>query len=139
MGKVKELLFEDDALLICLAADGYKEEIDKATTAATMGCEARYPSPYEVMCDLDTPEAVVTFNERFAFLREAVTGMFFRADFLKSRNGNCHVVVTCSEEITQEMRLMLQAMLGSDPKREILGFMRYLKHGEANDCLFRPL
>lgn len=142
--KVKNSMFDklfdtSDGMLVALECQGYVEEIDKNTTAQTMGCTARYPTENEIFCDLDTDEQLAAFLLRFDFLQEILDEYTFTKELMSSRNGNTHAVVTVMPEITQEVRLMVQSMLGSDPKREMLGLMRYLRTGEANDCLFRPL
>lgn len=137
--KVKESMFEKLCEVDALEAQGYIEEINKDTVAETMGCMARFPNENEVFCDLDTPEQLDIFNTRYEFMRDILDEYTFTVEFLTSRNGNTHAVVTVFPAITDEVRLMMQSMLGSDPKREILGLMRYLRHGDAHDCIFRPL
>ncbi len=56
----------------------------------------------------------------------------------RSRNGNTHVMITlwCGLDVTE--RIALQALLGSDPMRELLNLRRVLCRAEDPIALFRP-
>ncbi len=55
-----------------------------------------------------------------------------------SKDGGTHIVVGCASYLEPRERIALQACLGSDPKREILG-LKHIKNGvEEFSFLFRP-
>jgi hypothetical protein len=53
----------------------------------------------------------------------------------ESRGGNQHFTVTLKRNITPIERIALQAVLGSDPRREAHSLRRWLA-GEKNPTLF---
>lgn len=60
------------------------------------------------------------------------------AEAWRSHGGNTHIVLTLTRELSPEARIALQAILGSDPIRELLCLARV-----DNDCkdpiaLFKP-
>ena len=46
------------------------------------------------------------------------------------REGNQHITVTLADPISNEKRILLQALLGSDPVREMLSYIRLVNDDE---------
>lgn len=108
--------------------------------AKQQDCTIEYAHDLVLQLDLDGDDAFRTFQKQFALLHQL--GMF--PDVVEaytvrwSRNGNRHVTINLLEELGVVKRLLLQALLGSDIKREMLGYARVLQGDEHPICLFRP-
>lgn len=61
-----------------------------------------------------------------------------RTEAWKSAGGNCHVVLTLAHNLELAQRIALQAILGSDPMRELLNLRRVLCSADDPVALFRP-
>lgn len=80
------------------------------------------------------------YSDKVSTLMRALTDYLpiESAEAWKSHGGNTHVVLTLLQDLTPQARIALQAVLGSDPIRELLSLVRV-----ENDCqdpiaLFRP-
>lgn len=56
----------------------------------------------------------------------------------KSSGGNCHVEIELFEPLTAEIRIALQAILGSDPMRELSNLRRVKCGADDPVALFKP-
>lgn len=56
----------------------------------------------------------------------------------KSHGGNTHVVLTLYRKLSPQARIALQAVLGSDPIRELLNLVRVENGCRDPIALFRP-
>jgi hypothetical protein len=92
---------------------------EKATKA---NLDVVIPDDRTLTLDIDTP----TQPEAFFELREFLNN-FYRVEkvqYTKSKSGNMHIYITMTDSFTPLEKIALQACLGSDPKREILSFVR---------------
>lgn len=104
---------------------------DPIEKARALGLEVVFPNENELFVDIDSNESWDEFLDAIPLLSqmERAPGLL-RFTVTASRNGNKHVVVTLGRPVKdQEERLMLQAMLGSDRKRELLG-LRQVRSGD---------
>jgi hypothetical protein len=93
-----------------------------------------WPEPNELFVDLDDDASFACFKKQIELLGQFERGTWSEQ---RSRNGNRHVIVILERTVSNEERLMLQAMLGSDRKRELLG-LKQLRAGLARStCFFR--
>lgn len=112
--------------------------------AQKKGLVVRYPAPNELFIDIDSWEQLYMHNQLFSILEDIEPGAATRLSPSPSgKPGRFHVVVTLPRDVKDETeRLMLQAFLGSDAKRELLGYMHLLDGADPKrcNCLFeKPL
>lgn len=60
------------------------------------------------------------------------------AEAWRSHGGNTHIVLTMTQELSPEARIAIQAILGSDPIRELLSLARVENGCRDPIALFRP-
>lgn len=113
------------------ATHGSKKALD--AKAREMGVQVVYPIYDELLLDLDRPEDVSTYYERIADLEEHYP---FRSDLrTTSKGGRVHMYVSLDmpkeRKLTEYERVALQAVLGSDHKREIYNLAR-VQRGDAH-------
>lgn len=107
--------------------------------ADELGCTVEFSDDYTLQLDIDSDEAYAYFHEQFAMARELIPGFFYPDPWVKrSKSGNRHVTIVLDFATDLATRILLQAMLGSDRKRELLAFVG-LQNGQNNPVLFfRP-
>lgn len=91
--------------------------------AKQKGCDVRMPKPSELFIDLDTDEAFALFEAQWKIFTEHVVATHV---VTPSQSGlpHRHVVVLLPFVVKTEIeRVLMQAMLGSDPKRELLSWV----------------
>lgn len=103
-------------------------------------CTVYIGAPDELLLDLDTPwtpGAGAQFRAAYTMAceRDLPLGNY---EVLASRNGNTHVIVHLTRAVDMTERLLMQALLGSDLRREMLNYARHLQGIEPNNLLFRP-
>lgn len=85
------------------------------------------PGFLEIQLDLDTAASIKEFKRRLGFFRSIHPCMVSLVEFTTSRNGGTHVYITLNKSVTALERIGLQAILGSDAKREILSLKDYFE------------
>lgn len=95
-----------------------------------------YPKPNQLFLDIDDDEALAKFD-KVSSLLAAKYGGGYHHTITPSRSGGTHrhVTITLEKDVTPMERITLQAILGSDPLRELLSLDR-LKAGCPNPTLF---
>lgn len=104
--------------------------------AATKGLVVVLPKADKLFLDIDTEEAITTFTKqtglvaKYLPVREICT--------LPSKNGypRRHITVRVGRDLTPLERIALQAILGSDLKRELLSWARLTAGNNPNPTLF---
>jgi len=91
------------------------------------GGEVLFPSPNQLYLDLDSEESVNLFLNNLNMLDRHIS--INQCGYQESRTpGKYHGIVELNAPVMSDMeRVLLQAILGSDPKREFLSYMRILK------------
>jgi hypothetical protein len=56
----------------------------------------------------------------------------------RSRGGNRHIILRVGMQISDLERVLLQAVLGSDPQREVLAWIRIRQGIPYPSSLFKP-
>lgn len=97
-----------------------------------------YPQPNQLQVDIDSDAHWDTFNAQIRILLQRVK--VGKIEMVPSVNtGHWHVTITLDElEFREDLlavRLLLQACLGSDLKRELLSWFR-IETGDPNPTLF---
>lgn len=99
------------------------------------GYEIIYPAPNELLIDLDTEEDWKNFKSHFYRLRNEFPEMKFKDYPSKSGLPRRHVRVTMPFQMDNLERIAWQAVLCSDPVRELLSMIRW-KAGYNHPTLF---
>jgi hypothetical protein len=130
-------VIEDGHYLLRKPWEGDEEYVQ--AKAAEHNCEVVNASDYVLQLDFDSPEipddGAVVFGllKDLGFIPEDT-----RWEQWRSKSGNWHVQIHFDEPVPARQRVLLQALLGSDPKREALNLAR-IHHGCENPIrLFRP-
>lgn len=120
------------------SADRFTDE-EAQRKAAEAGCTVEYSDPLTLQIDIDSREAGVLFEKQLTILREHLPGLIGSGQVRFSKSGNAHATLSLTRPYSLLERIMLQACLGSDIKRELLSYIGYL-YGQANPILlFRPI
>jgi hypothetical protein len=100
--------------------------------ARTLGRVVVYPKPNELFVDIDCEAAMRRFVRVVAYM----SGVTYAVRPSPSgRPGRYHVTVTMTGNVSPLERIALQAMLGSDPVREVLSWRR-LQNGIETPTIF---
>jgi hypothetical protein len=108
--------------------------------ARKLDLDILYSTDRTLLLDLDGEEAFNTF-QRQVYLLAQLDIVDFDPDgykVMRSKSGNYHVIVTLDEDLPIEQRITLQALLGSDLKRELLSLAGWRTGQENPVLLFRP-
>lgn len=138
----------------------YFEEIREQSfsTAREDGCEVIIASQSQIQLDIDQPwptwgsvnvddggidilnilAATAGDRSRDILARLLEFVVVIKWEAWTSASGNTHIMLTCSREFTPCERVALQAILGSDPMRELLNLRRVWCGAEDTIALFRP-
>ena len=78
----------------------------------------------ELQIDIDGPECLTRFNSVFPMLADKLGA--FVIDRHSSRSGppHEHITLAVNRPLSELERVALQAIAGSDPRRELFGFLR---------------
>lgn len=116
-------------------------EIGTQQRAIERGQRIEVAKPDTLQLDIDGPEAYERFEEQLAIWNNCPTlPALGRIVERNSRTpGNKHITIELPTEYDVEYRIMLQALLGSDLKRELLS-LASIGNGHANPIVFyRPM
>lgn len=96
------------------------------------------PKPNELQIDLDSARAIHIYGRQFMLLKHEGVTKGWRERMTKSKGGgnHVHIVITMPRSIDNFKRVLLQAILGSDLKRECFNFCRVLKGTKYPIVLF---
>ena len=103
--------------------------------ALSEGLTVRLPEANELLIDIDNEHSFMLYQKQMDILEKYVGTNGSKVT--ESRHGlpGRHIVVTLEHDITETERLLLQACLGSDRVRELLGYVQ-MKNGDAHPTLF---
>ncbi len=94
-----------------------------------------YPKDNEVMVDIDNNHSLQLFSKQITIVEKYIGVLGVEQHSSKSGGMKSHITVTLANPVTPIERLALQAMLGSDRVRELLGYVEY-KNGDLTPTLF---
>src|SRR5689334_22172854 len=116
----------------------FKEQLEKSIRKHTEdGGEVVYGDATTICVDIDDTQDTAVMDEVLPIVRQAL-GVTEIARWTSRGGEGVHVLLKTEKELPFLERLLLQACLGSDPKREILGYLRQKSDGSEISCLFRP-
>lgn len=96
---------------------------DPYRVAEELGFVVRLPQANELFIDIDSTDGMKQFHATLRVLEK--NGFICQWQSEPSFTPNhYHIVVTLPFEVSPTERILLQAVLGSDPKREVLSWMR---------------
>jgi hypothetical protein len=123
---IKQVEYDDADLSI----DTFKE---KGSEFEKAGFVVINRKPNQLLLDLDSTDALTVFRGRSEKIKliDSITTY-------KSKSGNTHAIVQLKEAITEMEAIALQAILGSDPLREYLSFLRFRNGVKEPTRLFKP-
>lgn len=118
-------------------SDFTKSTQDAIEQAKARGLKTIFPSENELQIDIDDRASEDLFWElyRSIFIRYFESGKEPKVTPSKSGGEKKHITVTLTRDVTAMERILLQACLGSDRKRELLSFIELIK-GDAMPTLF---
>lgn len=95
-----------------------------------------FPEENELLLDFDNSVAYDHF-ENVIHILEEYWGVVSRKESpsLSGKPGHVHVIVRLNTQLTSLERIAIQAALGSDGKRELLGIVR-VHHDDPHPTLF---
>jgi hypothetical protein len=121
-------------------------DLDRRTRSAVearaqeLGLVVRYPAPNQLFIDIDDKLSLERFSKQWKVFTESGLALGYHSR--KSPSGlpdRWHITVTLAREFIATERLLLQALLGSDPKRELLSWLQLQRGAEVTTCFFeRP-
>lgn len=103
--------------------------------AEDQNLEIVYPRSNELQLDIDTEEAYTYFHENKWILDQWFKIRAITERLSKSGWPKRHITVELGTKLTTVTRILLQAVMGSDKKRELLSFVMYAKGGEKKPTL----
>jgi hypothetical protein len=119
-------------------SDGYSHEQIRQLYIDYMqglGFKIVLPEQQELQIDIDSEEQFQHFLAQWQIVITQVEGWSYVVKESRSGFPKRHITVTTDISLTVVERIAWQAVLGSDPKRELLSMMRY-DAGVSNPTLF---
>jgi hypothetical protein len=108
--------------------------------AEACGCQVEYSQADELQLDIDSEDDLEFFLSMMGMI-EDLNIVSLRDPVMtvrRSKSGKRHVTVHLGESLPAPTRILLQACLGSDRRRELLSYVGLLR-GQGNPILFfRP-
>lgn len=97
--------------------------------AAKRGDRIVVPDAYTLQVDLDSPKALQSFGSQLALLRRrsSIANKWKIRITDSAQRGHCHITIRTASRMSLKVRIALQALLGSDLKRELMNWMRVEK------------
>jgi hypothetical protein len=115
----------------------YDIDLNPVEVAAERDKKVIYPKPNELFIDIDSPENLKIFHKNLVILDRMAVTLGYK-QYPSRTEGHCHIIVALYDDIKDEKeRCLLQALLGSDQTKELLGYGRiYMKCKHKPTCLF---
>lgn len=113
---------------------------DPNIAAEKLGLKVVLPGPRDLFIDIDTRDALNKHVSACATLRKngfTLEEVAFQPS--KSGGDHFHVYMRVDHDLDPIERLALQAMRGSDPVRELLGYLRAQRKTRPPTTFFEPL
>jgi hypothetical protein len=121
-----------------MSEDKYFSTISSKTAyreAADNNLDVVLPEPYDLFIDIDDDASMRRFNKGMDVLIDKFDAQIVRDKPSRSGLPKRHITVRLDRPVTDAERIALQAALGSDPVREILGIVR-VQHKDPHPTLF---
>jgi hypothetical protein len=118
--------------------DPYFHQISSETAyreAADDNLEVVLPEPYDLLIDIDNDEDMKRFDRGMDVMIKHFNAQVIKSTPSRSGLPKRHLIVRLDRPVSNAERIALQAALGSDPVREILGIVR-VQHNDPHPTLF---
>lgn len=102
------------------------------------GFELVIPNADQLTLDLDGSEAISRFEAMLPMFKEYFPIVHIERWESKSGADHQHVLITLVHTLTPVEAIAFQAILGSDPSREMFAMAFLHQHGENPSMLYRP-
>jgi hypothetical protein len=119
-----------------MMSDEARTEAEAAALAKSRGCCVVYPKPDQLFVDIDNETQWQRFVWEIAKHREwhwrdspSPSGLPYRK----------HIIVTLPEAVDERTRVFYQAILGSDPAREMIAWRRLQAGDTRPTCFFEKI
>ena len=103
--------------------------------AARDDLDVVFPADDELQIDIDSDEAFAVYEEHFDIVQNHIGVLNVTINPSRSGLPKRHITLKLKTNVSMIERLALQAMLGSDRLREILGYVQY-KNNDPHPVLF---
>ena len=103
--------------------------------AANDNLDVVLPEPYDLFLDIDNEADMKRFARGMDIVIKHFNGQVIKSTPSRSGLPKRHIIVRLDRPVTNAERIALQAALGSDPVREILGIVR-VQHNDPHPTLF---
>jgi hypothetical protein len=98
-----------------------------AARAEKKGCVVVFPEPNQLFIDIDDLESLQAFERVFSIVQEYLPCAYVKTPSPSGNHDRWHIVVTLERPVRDDIeRIALQAILGSDRKREAHDMRRAL-------------
>lgn len=114
---------------------GGSSSVEARQWAADQNLDVRAPQPNELFLDIDNEAALDTYAENYDIVDRIYYIHDVKSTPSRNKPNGKHIVVTLGEEVTPTVRCLLQAILGSDRRREAHSLQR-IKDGDPEPTLF---
>jgi hypothetical protein len=94
------------------------------------------PEPNQLLIDIDEESASIQYNQMIGMFCSFFDVVDIKDNPSKSGAKHRHITLTLGHPISNVERVLLQAILGSDPKRELLSYVRLLRGIEPATLFF---
>lgn len=102
--------------------------------AVAQGLTPVTPAANEAIIDQDTPSLPQDFWERAGMLNRFLP--ILKIEQTISKGGNLHIYLVFERDLDEIERLFVQCAMGSDWRREVLGFGRHKTYGGPGTMAF---
>jgi hypothetical protein len=96
--------------------------------ALTFGLSVVFPKDNELQLDIDNDHSFQLYLKQADILKKYIGVEGYKVEPSRSGLPKQHITITLSRTVSTIERLALQAMMGSDRVRELLGFVQYLNN-----------
>lgn len=103
--------------------------------AADYNLEVVLPEPYDLLIDIDNDADMKRFDRGMDVMIKHFNAQVIKSTPSRSGLPKRHLIVRLDRPVSNAERIALQAALGSDPVREILGIVR-VQYNDPHPTLF---
>ena len=96
--------------------------------ALQFGLSVVFPKDNELQLDIDNEHSFQLYMKQADILKKYIGVEGYKVEPSRSGLPKLHITITLSRTVSTLERLALQAMMGSDRVRELLGFVQYLNN-----------
>lgn len=107
--------------------------------AASKNCKVVEPKTNELFVDIDDVNGKGWFNQNIRKVESEIGCTYVEMPSPSGEEHHQHIVVTLNRDVTPLERILLQTCLGSDRKREMLSWIRFINDDPIPTLFFEKL